>query len=78
MIERYGIDTVRLYVLFKAPPEVTLYWSEAEIVGPYRWLIRLHQLALQTAQEGGDQDSYSLSSQQQLIEAFNEALKTVK
>ncbi|RMD77835.1 MAG: leucine--tRNA ligase [Gammaproteobacteria bacterium] len=41
MIERYGADTVRLYIMFAAPPEQSLEWSEAGIEGASRFLKRL-------------------------------------
>lgn len=77
MIEKYGIDTVRLYILFKAPPEVPLYWSEAEIVGPFRWLLRLHQLASQISSETENANEENPSNSIRLIEAFNDALEKV-
>ena len=46
-IDRYGADTVRLYILFKAPPEKALDWDERTISGQTRWLNRLHALTLQ-------------------------------
>jgi len=41
MIERYGADTVRLYMMFAAPPEQSLEWSESGIEGAFRFLRRL-------------------------------------
>lgn len=41
MIEQYGADTVRLFILFKAPPENVLEWDINAIQGIYRWLSRL-------------------------------------
>ncbi|MCL4820096.1 MAG: leucine--tRNA ligase [Vicinamibacteria bacterium] len=41
---RYGADTLRLYVLFAAPPEDSLEWSEDGIEGPHRFLLRLVRL----------------------------------
>ncbi len=40
-IERYGADTIRLYVLFAAPPEQDFEWTEEGIQGAYRFLTRL-------------------------------------
>ena len=45
LIERYGADTVRLYILFAAPPEQALEWSDAAVEGPHRFLKRLWRLA---------------------------------
>lgn len=38
---QWGADTARLYVLFKAPPQLELQWDEAGVVGQYRWLNRI-------------------------------------
>lgn len=46
MLEKYGIDVVRLYVLSKAPPDLVLYWDERDIVGQQRWLTKLYKLAI--------------------------------
>ncbi len=40
-IEKYGSDTIRLYVLFAAPPEQDFEWTEEGIQGAYRFLMRL-------------------------------------
>ncbi len=41
LIERYGADTVRLFVLFASPPEHTLEWSDSGVEGSARFLKRL-------------------------------------
>lgn len=41
MIERYGADTVRLFMMFAAPPEQSLEWSDAGVEGSARFLKRL-------------------------------------
>jgi leucyl-tRNA synthetase len=44
MIAGYGADAVRLFVLFAAPPENELRWSEAGIEGAVRFLRRVYNL----------------------------------
>jgi len=44
VIGRYGADTLRLYVLFEAPPELSMEWSESRIEGPHRFLQRVWRL----------------------------------
>lgn len=44
LVEQYGADTVRLFILFAAPPEHTLEWSDAGVVGASRFLKRLWKL----------------------------------
>jgi leucyl-tRNA synthetase len=41
LIEHYGADTVRLFVIFAAPPEQSLEWSDSAVEGAYRFLRRL-------------------------------------
>ncbi|MGH8378602.1 MAG: leucine--tRNA ligase, partial [Gammaproteobacteria bacterium] len=41
LVDKYGADTVRLFMLFAAPPEQTLEWSEAGVEGAHRFLKRL-------------------------------------
>ena len=41
LIEKYGADTVRLFMMSAAPPELALEWSDAGVQGAYRFLNRL-------------------------------------
>lgn len=41
LIERYGADTVRLFIMFAAPPEQSLEWSDSAVEGASRFLRRL-------------------------------------
>jgi leucyl-tRNA synthetase len=43
LIDRYGADTARLFVMFASPPEQTLEWSDAGVEGAHRFLRRLWQ-----------------------------------
>ncbi len=45
IIQKYGADTARLFILFAAPPEVELEWSDSGVEGAYRFLNRLYQNA---------------------------------
>ena len=44
LIEQYGADTVRLFIMFAAPPEQALEWSDKGVEGAYRYLKRLWKL----------------------------------
>ncbi len=46
MIDRYGADTVRLFMMFAAPPEQSLEWSDAGIEGAHRFVKRLWRMAI--------------------------------
>ncbi|MFW6346950.1 MAG: leucine--tRNA ligase, partial [Halomonas sp.] len=45
MIDRFGADTVRLFMMFAAPPEQSLEWSDSGVEGASRFLKRLWRLA---------------------------------
>ncbi|AFY72191.1 leucyl-tRNA synthetase [Synechococcus sp. PCC 7502] len=44
VIEKYGADVMRMFVLFKAPPEKDLEWDEADVEGQWRFLNRIWRL----------------------------------
>jgi leucyl-tRNA synthetase len=41
LIDRYGADTVRLFIMFASPPEQSLDWSDSGVEGAYKFLKRL-------------------------------------
>ena len=43
-IDKYGADTIRLYMMFTSPPEQSLEWSDTAIEGSYRFLKRIWTL----------------------------------
>ena len=50
LIDRYGADTARLFVMFASPPEQTLEWSDAGVDGAHRFLRRVWQYGAAQAQ----------------------------
>ncbi|MGE0371207.1 MAG: leucine--tRNA ligase [Gammaproteobacteria bacterium] len=52
LVRHYGADTVRLFIIFAAPPEQTLEWSDAGVEGAARFLKRLWRLATAHIEEG--------------------------
>jgi leucyl-tRNA synthetase len=46
LIDRYGADTSRLYMMFTAPPEATLEWNDAAVEGSYRFLRRVYNFGV--------------------------------
>ncbi len=79
LIERYGADTVRLFIIFAAPPEQALEWSDAGVEGAYRFLRRLwvfaqqHQHAIRTAPDAVDSHALT-SAQRELRRQIHESL----
>jgi leucyl-tRNA synthetase len=49
MAEKYGADSLRLYVLFEAPFEDTIQWSEERMSGTFRFLNRVWDAVLEVA-----------------------------
>ncbi|HEX3349482.1 MAG TPA: leucine--tRNA ligase [Acetobacteraceae bacterium] len=49
IIARYGADTARWFILSDNPPERDMEWTEAGVLGAFRFVQRLHRLAVQTA-----------------------------
>jgi len=45
MIQKYGADALRLYVMFVAPPEKEIEWTDAGLDGSWRFLSRVWRLA---------------------------------
>jgi leucyl-tRNA synthetase len=52
MVERYGAEAVRLYVLYMGPAEDDKEWQDAGIEGMFRFLGRLWRLGLEVAEAG--------------------------
>ena len=44
VIDLYGADTVRLFMMFTAPPEQTLEWSDSAVEGAHRFIKRIYTL----------------------------------
>jgi leucyl-tRNA synthetase len=44
MLQKYGADALRLYVMFVAPPEKEVEWSDAGLEGSFRFLLRVWRL----------------------------------
>ncbi|HEY7497016.1 MAG TPA: leucine--tRNA ligase [Vicinamibacterales bacterium] len=53
MIEKVGADAIRLYVMFVAPPEKEIEWSDAGLEGSYRFLARVWRLVDQLCETIG-------------------------
>ncbi len=70
LIEKYGADTVRLFILFAAPPDQSLEWNDEGVEGAARFLKRLWKLVATHVAQQADVvalDKDNLSSQQKDI-----------
>ncbi len=62
VIDKYGADTARMFILFKAPPEKDLEWDDADVEGQFRFLQRIWRLVDGAVERGlGLADSANLS-----------------
>jgi len=52
LIEKYGADTVRLFMMFAAPPEQALEWSDDGVQGSFRFLKRFWGAILEHVEQG--------------------------
>jgi len=62
LISKYGADTVRLFVLFAAPPDQSLEWSDQGVQGSYRFINRIWKL-VHSHIEAGIPDQGELANQ---------------
>jgi leucyl-tRNA synthetase len=52
LIDQYGADTARLFMMFAAPPEQSLEWSDAGVEGAHRFLRRLWKMVHDHVEQG--------------------------
>ena len=52
MIDQYGADTCRLFMMFASPPDMSLEWSDSGVEGASRFLRRVWRLAHQHVERG--------------------------
>lgn len=59
VLAKYGADTARMFILFKAPPEKDLEWDDADVEGQFRFLNRVWRLVTEFANQklGNNQES---------------------
>ena len=60
LIDKYGADTARFYIIFASPPTNTLEWSDESVEGSYRFLRRLWSYANRFKAGGGPEVSEGL------------------
>ena len=84
IINKYGADTARLFILFAAPPEKELDWSDEGVEGSYRFLNRVYRLAMETVERSNAEQNSSKakddnknSDDKELLLMMNAAIKKV-
>ena len=80
IIEKYGADTARLFILFAAPPERELDWSDKGVEGSYRFINRVYRMVYGYSQKYKDvPDTYEVKTEADKSMAYwlNYAVKKV-
>jgi leucyl-tRNA synthetase len=67
IIKQYGADTLRLFILFAAPPETELEWDDRGIEGAFKFLNRVWRI----------QENLKEKADPQLIKALHRAIKKI-
>jgi leucyl-tRNA synthetase len=73
MVEKYGADTCRLFVLFAAPPERDMEFMESGVEGQFRFLSRLYRFITRNLDSAGG----SGSADRQALRKLHQTLKKV-
>ncbi len=80
IIKHYGADTARLFILFAAPPERELEWSDQGVEGCYRFLNRVWRLFVSYADKlpkNDDELSLTTSADKELWRLLHATIKKV-
>ncbi len=80
IINKYGADTARLFILFAAPPERELDWSDAGVEGSYRFLNRVYRLVYDFTQNypnAGGEYEIKTDADKELNYVLNTTIKKV-
>ncbi|MCP4335351.1 MAG: leucine--tRNA ligase, partial [Gammaproteobacteria bacterium] len=74
LIDRYGADTVRLFIMFASPPEQSLDWSDSGVEGAYRFLKRLWAAIQQHVDMNAERVSFTTDSLDEAQKAMRRKL----
>jgi leucyl-tRNA synthetase len=78
IIGKYGADTARLFILFAAPPDRELDWSDQGVEGCYRFLNRVYRLVyefVETYGEGSASDQVKTGADEELLFVLHTTIK---
>jgi leucyl-tRNA synthetase len=85
LVSQYGADSVRLFMMFKAPPEDTLEWSDDGVEGAARFMRRLWRMVyehvaghgLQATGDGQNQNTLAVASRPSPV-AYSDAQRSLR
>lgn len=75
VLGKYGADTARMFILFKAPPEKDLEWDDADVEGQFRFLNRVWRLVTEFAHN--KQGKSNQKEEKDLRRSIHTAIKDV-
>lgn len=78
VVARYGADTIRLYSMFAAPPELSLEWTDSGMQGAYKFLNRLWRFAHEWHAVAGPQGAVPLPLSPEFTQTLTDDLKAVR
>lgn len=69
MVDKYGADTVRLFMMFASPADMTLEWQESGVEGANRFLRRVWKLVAEHTEKGATEalDTSALTGDQKAL-----------
>ncbi len=77
VIKKYGADTARMFILFKAPPEKDLEWGDTDVEGQFRFLSRIWKLYINCAKDINSKSNSHPDKEKNLIKSMNIAIKEI-
>jgi leucyl-tRNA synthetase len=77
MVENYGADTGRLFVLFAAPPERDLDWQETGVEGMYRFLGRMYRFVTRNAERAVPSSAPATEADTKALRKLHQTVKKV-
>ena len=77
VIADYGVDTARMFAMFKAPPEKDLEWDDADVEGQYRFLNRVWNLVTSFDSAKVTEVTELDKAEKDLLRAIHTAIKEI-
>jgi len=78
MVEKFGADTVRLFMLFAAPPEKDIDWSDEQVEGLFRFLSRVWRIFLARQECFGADPAQAAQAAGPFLELRRRTHRTIK
>jgi leucyl-tRNA synthetase len=80
LIDRFGADTIRTFIIFTAPPEQSLEWSDSGVEGSYRFLKRIWALCYEKKELISNENLHQKNKQKSKIDwqSSSESLRDVR